>query len=236
MVEQQGRLTLHLHILLWIANSLSPQEMREKLKAGEDAFQTSLVDYLESVHTGDFLTGSMEDVRKKVDADKLPLADRSNPTLLLPKMPPALCKEIVCSGCSQCPSTLDWIQHYKDEVDNLVLRSNVHKCRASMKDLKDGSCAARFPRETYEYTTVDREDGHIFLKKNEPMMNTFSPALTYVMRSNTDVTSLLSGTAIKAVIAYVTDYITKQSLKTHQLFSTAYDVLMKKRDEAVNTN
>ncbi|KDR70592.1 hypothetical protein GALMADRAFT_49611, partial [Galerina marginata CBS 339.88] len=163
-----------------------------------------------------------------------------------------------CSGCSQCPSTLDWIQHYKDEVDNLVLRSNVHKCRASMKDLKgstldsdleskgkssvkgcltkDGSCAVRFPRETYEYTTVDREDGHIFLKKNEPMMNTFSPALTYVMRSNTDVTSLLSGTAIKAVIAYVTDYITKQSLKTHQLFSTAYNVLMKKKDEAVNTN
>jgi hypothetical protein len=28
-VEQQGRLTLHLHMLLWILNSLSPQEIRD---------------------------------------------------------------------------------------------------------------------------------------------------------------------------------------------------------------
>ena len=30
-VEQQGRLTLHLHMLLWILNSLSPQELEIKL-------------------------------------------------------------------------------------------------------------------------------------------------------------------------------------------------------------
>jgi hypothetical protein len=28
-VEQQGRLTLHLHMILWILNSLSPQEIRD---------------------------------------------------------------------------------------------------------------------------------------------------------------------------------------------------------------
>jgi len=30
-VEQQGRLTLHLHLLLWIAGSLSPQEIRDRI-------------------------------------------------------------------------------------------------------------------------------------------------------------------------------------------------------------
>ena len=30
-VEQQGRSTLHLHMLLWIRNSLSPQEIRDLL-------------------------------------------------------------------------------------------------------------------------------------------------------------------------------------------------------------
>ncbi|KDR64806.1 hypothetical protein GALMADRAFT_82642, partial [Galerina marginata CBS 339.88] len=30
-VEQQGRLTLHLHLLLWIKNSLSPQEIRDRI-------------------------------------------------------------------------------------------------------------------------------------------------------------------------------------------------------------
>ena len=37
------------------------------------------------------------------------------------------------------------------------------------------------------------------------------------MMSNTDVTSLLSGTSMKAVIAYTTDYITKPGLRTHTM-------------------
>jgi len=37
--------------------------------------------------------------------------------------------------------------------------------------------------------------------------------------------SLLSGTAIKSVFAYVTDYITKSSLKTHTMFEAIQAVL-----------
>ncbi len=55
-------------------------------------------------------------------------------------------------------------------------------------------------------------------------MNTFTPVLTYLLRCNTDVSSLLSGTSIKAVISYVADYVTKPTLKTHQIFSSAYDI------------
>jgi len=88
-------------------------------------------------------------------------------------------------------------------------------------------CTARFPRTVYKETIVSEEDGHIFIKKQEAMMNTFTPALTYVMRCNTDVSSLPSGTSLKAIISYVTDYITKPSLKTYQIFSSAYDVYEK---------
>ena len=38
------------------------------------------------------------------------------------------------------------------------------------------------------------------------------------MRYNSDITSSLSGIAIKSVIAYMTDYIIKTSLKTHTMF------------------
>ena len=38
---------------------------------------------------------------------------------------------------------------------------------------------------------------------------------------------MLSGTTIKAVISYVTDYISKPILKTHQIFATAYNVFDK---------
>ena len=58
-------------------------------------------------------------------------------------------------------------------------------------------------------------------------MNTITPVLTYLLRSNSDVTSLLSGTAIKAVVAYVTDYITKQSLKTYTIFDVIKSIFDK---------
>ena len=52
-VEQQGRLTLHLHLMLWIENAMSPQEIRDKLLREDSAFQKSLIDYLENTHIGD---------------------------------------------------------------------------------------------------------------------------------------------------------------------------------------
>jgi len=52
-VEQQGRLTLHLHMLLWILNSLSPQEISDQIMDPNSEFQKRIVEYLESVHVGD---------------------------------------------------------------------------------------------------------------------------------------------------------------------------------------
>jgi len=66
-VEQQGRLTLHLHMLLWILKSLSPQEIRDKIMDPHSDFQKKIVEYLESVHVGEFMTGTMEEVKEQVD-------------------------------------------------------------------------------------------------------------------------------------------------------------------------
>jgi hypothetical protein len=65
------------------------------------------------------------------------------------------------------------------------------------------------------------------MKKGEAHMNTVSPALTYLLRCNTDVTSLLSGTAVKAIVAYVTEYVTKPGLKTYSIFDTIRSVFDK---------
>lgn len=58
-------------------------------------------------------------------------------------------------------------------------------------------------------------------------MNSITSLATYLMRCNTDVSSLLSGTAIKAVVAYVSDYITKASLKTHVIFELIRSVYLR---------
>ncbi|KAJ7306337.1 hypothetical protein DFH08DRAFT_720832, partial [Mycena albidolilacea] len=69
------------------------------------------------------------------------------------------------------------------------------------------------------------------IKKLEPMINTITPDLTYLLRCNTDVTSLLSGTSIKAVVAYVSDYITKSSLKIYHMFDSVNSVLKRQTTE-----
>jgi hypothetical protein len=38
------------------------------------------------------------------------------------------------------------------------------------------------------------------------------------------MTSLLSGTSIKTIVSYISDYVTKPALKTHQIFVSVYDV------------
>jgi hypothetical protein len=81
-------------------------------------------------------------------------------------------------------------------------------------------------------TTVDPQSGYLNMKKGEAWINTFTPVLSYLICCNSDVTSLLSGTAIKAVVAYVADYITKTPLKTHVMFDAIMSIFQ--RDTTAN--
>src|SRR5271170_5679943 len=81
-----------------------------------------------------------------------------------------------------------------------------------------------FSRDIIPETMVEPSTGVLRIKKGEAWMNTFTPVLTYLMRCNSDVTSLLSGTAIKAIVAYVSDYITKAGLKTYSIFDTVRSI------------
>ena len=87
----------------------------------------------------------------------------------------------------------------------MALLTSVHKCGAKCMNNKFKMCRARFPRDIVEHTEIDSYDGSIKMKKLEQWINFISPPLTYLIRCNSDVTSLLSGTAIKAIVAYVTD-------------------------------
>ncbi|TDL15794.1 hypothetical protein BD410DRAFT_679666, partial [Rickenella mellea] len=130
--------------------------------------------------------------------------------------------------CKNCAERETWWERFQNIVDDLLLKSNVHTCRrTSCLKNKYGTCKARFPRNVYEETMIDPETGSIELKHGEAQLNTFTSLLTYLIRCNSDVTSLLSGTAIKAVISYVTDYITKSPLKTHTIFDAVRSIFDK---------
>src|ERR1700720_3143822 len=234
-VEQQGRLTLHLHMLLWIMNSLSPQEIRDKIMDPNSDFQREMVEYLESVHVGEFKTGTMDEVKEQVH-ENMKSEEYKDPTQTLPD-PPSEPNDCECNKCESCEDTSNWWEKFNDTVDDLILRSNVHKCHTSVpadekKQKKErrgcinrqGNCKARFPRQIFQQTQVDTTTGALNVKKGERGINTLNPVVTYLLRCNSDVTSLLSGTAIKAIVAYISDYVTKPGLKTYTNFDTISSV------------
>jgi hypothetical protein len=230
-VEQQGRLTLHLHTLVWIKNSLSPQEVRNHIMDRTSDFQEKMVEYLEAVHKGEFFDGHMPDISQRVKEEQRNDPDYLDPTKTMPESPPDQCHEQGCKVCESCTKLDSWWIRFKRTIDDLVMHSNIHSCRMTTKDKngndvrkgclnKEGRCKARFPREIVEQTMVDPLTGALKIKKGELWLNTFTPVITYLFRCNTDTTSLLSGTAIKAIVAYVSDYVTKPGLKTYSIFDT----------------
>jgi hypothetical protein len=238
-VEQQGRLTLHLHMLIWIEHAISPQSIRDKVMDSASDFQKRLVQYLESVCQGQCLKGTMAEVKQRIDHQTKFDHNYKDPTRTLPIPPPSTKCKNNCDSCDKCILLKNWWSDFENTVDDLLIRSNRHIC-TQMKEQdegkekihkaclnKRGECKARFPREVIPKTMVDPLTGALRLKKGEAWMNTFNIVTTYLCRCNTDCTSLLSGTAIKAVVAYVCDYISKSGLSAYTAFDTIRQVLSK---------
>jgi hypothetical protein len=146
----------------------------------------------------------------------------------LPVTPPKECNKhnsnILHPECIQCTSISEWQNEANSTVDDIIWRVNRHTCHNGCFSKKYLKCKSRFPREIVPKSSVDSATGHLHMQHGESDLNTFNTTLTYLMRCNSDVTSLLSGTAIKSVIAYVADYITKTPLKTHVMIETINSV------------
>ncbi|KAF5331416.1 hypothetical protein D9611_011867 [Ephemerocybe angulata] len=276
-VEQQGRMTLHLHFLLWIRGQLPLHIVREKIMAEDSEFIRALTEYIESALIGEFMTGSKDEVVAQVP--RIPeyddrgihtiLQDTTgvpegyvDPTLSMPEAPPdVFCDKVETCDCIKCAEVHSWYERFKMTVDDILLRSNVHTCfgrkdnkkkadQAKEKEgsipkvhatgkgciNKDGVCTARFPREVFMNSSVDVKTGHLNVKKRESSINDVNPAVVATNRCNTDARCLLSGTSVKAIVGYVTDYITKGWLKTHQVFQATYDSFVKNEKVLDKTN
>jgi Helitron helicase-like domain at N-terminus len=119
LVEQQGCLTLHLHMLLWIRGALTPQEIRDQIMDPESDFQKEMVEYLESVHMGEFITGNMNDVKQNLDMAELD-DNYKNPTETLPIPPPTQCNQNECGECKSCNAISSWKTQFDSTVDDLL--------------------------------------------------------------------------------------------------------------------
>ena len=72
------------------------------------------------------------------------------------------------------------------------------------------------PREVVTESQI--KDNEIILKRSHPNINNYNPAIMTCIRSNHDVKFIASGKDGKACAFYMTDYATKSSLSSHQMF------------------
>ncbi|KAF5309724.1 hypothetical protein D9611_014437 [Ephemerocybe angulata] len=153
-VEQQGRMTLHLHMLIWIVCALTPQQVRDRLMAKDSEFVKELIAYLEGAHTGDFFAGSLAGMKEKygpshrgktssgehVAAPSSLSSEEPQPQVAAPRhvdpvqtlpLPPPVSSCSNTSGacrCEECDEVETWKEQFESTVDHLLYRSNVHSC------------------------------------------------------------------------------------------------------------
>jgi hypothetical protein len=203
MVEAQGRGTLHCHMLIWLVGHLSLEALQSKMET-DPLFKNRLFQWLESIICCQLL--DMMDVVVETNGP-LPPPPRQvpHPTTL---NAPSLDSE-------------DFPNDYIIYVNSLVIAFNwhehTHTCWKYLKpgDAKvDANCQMRIDGSTIAQTYLD-ENHSIKLKRLHPRISNYNDIITFCMKCNNDIKFIGSGEDAKALIYYMTDYITKLSLPFH---------------------
>ena len=83
---------------------------------------------------------------------------------------------------------------------------------------------------TQPETKFDMETGSLCLRCLDGLVNNFNETILEAIRCNMDIKFIGSGSEAKAIIYYITNYITKSQLKTHVAYA-ALELAVKKLGE-----
>ena len=121
------------------------------------------------------------------------------------------------------PFRINFEQIKIQDIKWLVSQLNTHKhtstCSKYSKNIECKTCRMRIPREMFSISTIDPDSGEIRMRRSQPMINNFNLYLIGACRCNMDIKFIWSGTDVKALVYYCTNYITKTSLSFHDTFS-----------------
>ena len=101
-----------------------------------------------------------------------------------------------------------------DAINSYQLHVHTPSC------MKNGgvTCRYRKPERTFDFDKWEEETANFFLSKNNGMVNNFNIWLSLVVNSNTDVQLLTSGNSGLAIIQYICNYITKNSIGVDNIY------------------
>lgn len=213
MVEAQGRGTLHCHMLIWLEGNPSPKELREKLRTDAE-FKRDLFSWLE-LNICSHIPGTLEEYLAE-DHTELERADLPSPD------PRTLSQPCIADFESEDKFELAFQSFVKDLVLTCNWHEHTHTCWKHLKNDEphdDAHCHMRINGQTRALTEIDPETESILLRRLHPRINNFNELVIFLMQCNMDIKYIGSGEAAKALVYYITDYITKQDMPTHVGFS-----------------
>lgn len=223
-IEAQGRGSLHCHMLIWISRSLGPDALRTKLMEDEP-FRESVFKWLNDTIKRDVLGQPYNESVTMVNQefDKCAAGDPH----------PSTCR---CSQPEKQPGVPDpeFDTEFECQLYRLVLDCNWHfhrdTCWKYMRpgETKDHEhCHMRKDGTKQADPALEPETGAILHRQMHPRINAYHDIVIMLLKSNIDISFIGSSPAAKALIYYITDYITKSGLSTHVAFSALQVVIQK---------
>jgi hypothetical protein len=210
-VEAQGRGTLHCHMLVWLHGGLNPNEIKQKILADPE-FQRSLISFLE-------------------DCISNGIPDDPDPNLVVPSSRWHPC---CVRGISPSATESDTLR--QKDLHNLVKQCQWHEHSKTCYKYWRGPPEPKECRfdmhedNAHPETMIDTETGEIRLRCLDGLVNNYNETIIEAIRCNMDVKFIGSGASAKAILYYITDYITKTQLKTHVAYA-ALELAVKKLGE-----
>lgn len=138
------------------------------------------------------------------------------------------------------PSMPNFAQDFKKDVAQLVNSSNIHHhtstCYKYSKKHASTTCRMRMPRQIENISSINIESGEIKLKRLHETINNFNEYIISACRSNMDIKYIFSGSDAKALVYYITDYVTKSSLSFHDTFSLVLKAVQSFEKQALNSD
>ncbi len=140
------------------------------------------------------------------------------------------------------PTPKPWMPNFtlnfKKDVVQLVNSNNIHKhsitCYKYSKKHGNPTCRMRMPRRIEDVSSINIESGEIRLKRLHETINNFNEYIISACRSNMDIKYIFSGSDAKALVYYITDYVTKSSLSFHDTFSLVLKAIQSVEKRSLN--
>ncbi|KLO12577.1 hypothetical protein SCHPADRAFT_806804, partial [Schizopora paradoxa] len=220
-VEAQGRGTLHCHMLVWLDGALDPQEIKDRIVDQHDsAFSERLCAYVDDIissevpYSGAFDEGplsshpcAVRSVRRDPTQSAVEYERKRKADLSL-----------LASACQRHSHSSTCYKYWPGEP-------HPKECRFGLSETNH-----------IDRTTIDAQTGEIEFKVSDGLVNNFCEHILEAIRCNMDVRFIGSGVSAKAVLYYITDYITKSQLKMHTAYVALQAAVTKLEEEVSERN